>query len=174
MKTVLLLRHAKSDWDHDELADFDRPLAPRGQKDAPLMGRVLQKFECVPDQIMSSPAERAKHTSQLVAKACAYSGEIAWVDSFYGGGSEDLVGAIQRLPNSVERALLVGHNPALEETAAVLLAGPEAGLDHSLSLQIPTGGLVCLDFSIIEWSQLKPGSAVLRWFLIPRLAKALS
>jgi len=174
MKTVLLLRHAKSDWGHDELADFDRPLAPRGQKDAPLMGRVLQKFECVPDQLMSSPAERAKHTSQLVAKACAYSGEITWVDSFYGGGSEDLVGAIQRLPNSVERALLIGHNPALEETAAVLLAGPEAGLDHSLSLQIPTGGLVCLDFSIIEWSQLKPGSAVLRWFLIPRLVKALS
>ena len=76
MKTVLLLRHAKSDWGDDGLADFDRPLAERGKKDAPAMGNVLVDFNCVPDKIVSSPAERAKQTSQLVAQACGYKKQI--------------------------------------------------------------------------------------------------
>ncbi|MCG3210617.1 MAG: hypothetical protein FOGNACKC_04248 [Anaerolineae bacterium] len=173
MKTVLLLRHAKSDWGEAGLADFDRPLATRGEKDAPLMGQVLAKFDYMPDQIISSPAKRARQTSQLVAKACGYQPEIDWADSFYGGGSEDLIGALRRLPDSVERPLLVGHNPTLEETVADMLVGPDASWQESMSIKLPTAGLVCLDLPITEWRELVPGQAVLRWFLIPRLVKAI-
>lgn len=173
MKTVLILRHAKSDWSHEGLADFDRPLAPRGKKDAPLMGNVLLDFDCVPERIISSPAERARQTSQLVAKACGYNDEIEWAPSFYGGGSEDLISVLQRVAEPVERVLLVGHNPTLEETIADLLVGPEASWDEILSLKLPTAGLVCLDFPITGWRNLTPGDAVLRWFLIPRLVKAI-
>ena len=82
MKTVLILRHAKSDWGDPGKADFDRPLAKRGLEDAPRMGEVLARFECVPDRILASPAQRAKQTAELVAKACGYQKSIQWEDDF--------------------------------------------------------------------------------------------
>ncbi|MCB0212514.1 MAG: histidine phosphatase family protein [Anaerolineae bacterium] len=173
MKTIFLLRHAKSDWDHPDLADFDRPLAKRGLNDAPLIGDVLLNFEVVPDKILASPAKRAKQTAELVAKACGYKKSIEWNESFYGGSSEDLLGALRRLPDSVERVLLVGHNPIMEETAAALLTGDEADLEDILAIKMPTAGLICLEAPVLDWSTLEPGDTILRWFLIPRLLKAL-
>lgn len=173
MKTLLLLRHAKSDWGDFDLKDFERPLAKRGQKDAPRMGAVLKNFGLVPDQIISSPAERARQTSQLVAKHCGYTGKIDWDTSFYGAGSEDLFNALHRLPPLVETALLVGHNPAMEETASELLSGRHADWDDEVSITIPTAGLLCLELHIVDWSVLEPGDAALRWYLIPRLVKAI-
>ena len=172
MKTVLLLRHAKSDWGQPGLADFDRPLAKRGLKDAPRMGQVLADFEMTPDKILASPARRAKQTTELVAEACGYKKTaIEWHDSFYGGYSDDLITALQRLPDSVERAMLVGHNPTMEETAAALLVGDA---DEKLSITIPTAGLLCLDLDIMTWTDLEPGDAILRWYLIPKLINVLA
>ncbi|MEM7345750.1 MAG: histidine phosphatase family protein [Chloroflexota bacterium] len=173
MKTVLLLRHAKSDWGHPGLADFDRPLAKRGLQDAPRMGEVLAAYNAVPDQIISSTAKRAKETTNLVAEACGYRKSIQWADQFYGATSDDLIAALRGLPNTVERALLVGHNPTMEETAADLLVTPDENWGNNLSIQMPTAGLVCLDLSIMDWSTVAPGCAILRWYLIPRLVKAI-
>jgi phosphohistidine phosphatase len=173
MKTILLLRHAKSDWGNPGLADFDRPLAKRGRKDAPRMGEVLALFDCVPDRILASPALRAKQTTEMVAEACGYKKSIQWEDPFYGGTSEDLIAALQRLPNSLERVMLVGHNPTMEETAADLLAPTPDEWNDEWSLRIPTAGLVCLDVNIVDWATLEPGDATLRWFLIPKLVKAI-
>jgi phosphohistidine phosphatase len=173
MKTILLLRHAKSDWGNPGLSDFDRPLAKRGLKDAPRMGEVLALFDCVPDEILSSPALRAKQTIEMVAEACGYKKSIQWADSFYGGTSEDLLVALQRLPNSVERVMLVGHNPTMEETAATLLSAPLDEWRDEWSISIPTAGLVCLDADITDWADLAPGDAILRWLLIPKLVKAI-
>ena len=173
MKTVLLLRHAKSDWGEPSLADFDRPLANRGLKDAPRMGKVLQDFNIVPDKIIASPAKRAKQTTELAAKACGYHKSITWAPSFYGGDSEDLIDALKHLPDTVERAMLVGHNPTMEETAVALLLNSEANLDDEYAIRIPTAGLMCLELQIMEWAALEPGDAVLRWYLIPRLVKAI-
>ena len=72
MKSVLILRHAKSEWGNPGQADFDRPLAKRGLEDAPRMGQVLARFNYVPDRILSSPAQRARQTAELVAQACGY------------------------------------------------------------------------------------------------------
>ncbi|MCB0173699.1 MAG: histidine phosphatase family protein [Anaerolineae bacterium] len=173
MKTILLLRHAKSDWGSPNLADFDRPLAKRGLDDAPRMGDVLINFDLTPDKILSSPAKRAQQTAELVAKACGYKKSIEWHDSFYGGDSEDLIGAICRLPETVERVMLVGHNPIMEITAATLLLGQEPDFDDYLAIKIPTAGLICLDAPVPEWSALEGGETILRWFLIPRLVKAM-
>lgn len=178
MKTVLLLRHAKSDWDNSGLADFDRPLARRGLEDAPRMGEVLAQFDCVPDKILSSPAERAKQTAELVAKACGYRKAIQWQESFYGGGSEDLIAALRGLPGTVERVLLVGHNPTMEETVAALSAPASPTADNEWAegwaIKMPTAGLVCLHFEIVEWEELEPGDGVMEWFITPKLVKALT
>lgn len=173
MKTIFLLRHAKSDWGNPNLADFDRPLAKRGLNDAPLMGDVLINFDIVPDKILSSPAKRAKQTAELVSQACGYKKSIEWHESFYGGGSDDLIGAIRRLPNTIQRVMLVGHNPTMEDTAINLLIGDEAAFDDSMSIKVPTAGLICLDAPVLDWATLEPGDTILRWFLIPRLVKAI-
>lgn len=173
MKTILLLRHAKSDWGTAGLADFDRPLAKRGREDAPQMGEVLALFKSVPDKILASPAKRAKQTAELVAKGSGYRKSIQWEESFYGGSSADLIAALQRLPQTAERAMLVGHNPTMEETVATLLAGEREGWGDALTIQMPTAGLVCLEVDIVEWATLQPGEAILRWFLIPGLVKAI-
>jgi phosphohistidine phosphatase len=173
VKTVLLLRHAKSDQTGASQKDFDRPLANRGFNDAPRMGAMLSKFKTVPDRIISSPALRAKQTAELVAKACDYKENIDWRDSFYSGGSEDLINALRHLPDTVERAMLVGHNPIMEETVTTLLVGAKIQEQANIIIQMPTAALVCLDLDVLDWAALQPGQAILRWFLIPRLIKAL-
>jgi phosphohistidine phosphatase len=173
MKTVLLLRHAKSDWGDPSLADFDRPLAKRGLKDAPRMGRVLADFNHVPDRILSSPARRARQTTELVAEACGYQKSIEWHEPFYGGTSQDLIEALKRLPDAVDYALLVGHNPTMEETVVDLLTNSQSEWNDELAVKMPTAALACLNLSITDWDDLEPGDAILRWFVIPKLIKAL-
>jgi len=168
MKTILLLRHAKSDWGEPGLADFERPLNKRGLKDAPRMGEALALFDVIPAKIISSPARRARQTAELVAGACGYNQKLIQEEtSFYGGDNSDLLTALQCLPDDVERVMLVGHNPTMEETAAMLVAANEKeGI-----VRLPTAGLVCLEVDITEWAALQPGQAVLSWFLIPRLVQ---
>jgi phosphohistidine phosphatase len=169
MKTILLLRHAKSDRDNPALADYERPLAKRGFKDAPRMGAVLASFEMRPDRILASPARRAKETAELVAEACGYKKEIEWHEAFYGGNAEDLIAALQRLPHSVEKVLLVGHNPTMEETVSALISGDE----QEPIIAMPTAALACLQIDIRDWVELEPGEGLLQWFLTPRLVKAI-
>jgi len=173
VKTALFLRHAKSDRSDASQIDFDRPLAKRGFIDAPRVGTVLGRFQTVPHKIISSPALRAKQTAELVAKACGYKENIDWRDTFYSGGSEDLINALRRLPDTVERAMLVGHNPIMEETVTTLLVGAKIQEQANVIIQMPTAAVVCLDLDITDWAALQPGQAILRWFLIPRLIKAL-
>jgi phosphohistidine phosphatase len=137
------------------------------------MGRVLADFNRVPDQILSSPARRAKQTAKLVAEACGYQKSIEWHESFYGGTSEDLIDALKQLPDTVDRAMLVGHNPTMEETVVDLLTGSQDVWSDELAIRMPTAALVCLDLNIIDWATLEPGDAILQWFVIPKLIKAL-
>jgi phosphohistidine phosphatase len=169
MKTILLLRHAKSDRDNPALADFERPLAKRGLKDAPRMGAVLSSFGIVPDRILASPARRAKETAELVAEACGYKKEVEWHEAFYGGNAEDLIAALQRLSNSVEKVLLVGHNPTMEETVSALILGDE----RQPIITMPTAALACLQVHIGNWADLEPGEGLLQWFLVPQLVKVI-
>src|SRR5437667_8389537 len=106
MKTLLLLRHAKSDWGDTSLRDFDRPLAPRGQRDAPRIGGALRKRGAVPDLIVSSPAARARGTIEAVRQAAKLANEIEFDEAVYGASSAELLKLIRRLPDSSMCALL--------------------------------------------------------------------
>ena len=88
MKTLLILRHAKSDWETPDVADHDRPLNGRGKRDAPRMGRLLRDENLVPDLIISSTAKRARKTAKLVAEASGYEGEIRLAETLYLAGPE--------------------------------------------------------------------------------------
>lgn len=169
MKTILLLRHAKSDWGDSTLTDFDRPLNKRGRHDAPRMGEALALAKHVPDCILASPAKRAKQTAELVAEACGFVKAIQWEKAFYEASPHDLLAALQRLPHWVERALLVGHNPTMEETLAQLCFN-NATLT---GITMTTANLACLQVDIDDWTELEFGRATLQWLLTPKLVKAI-
>lgn len=173
MKSILILRHAKSDWSNPSLSDFDRPLTKRGLNDAPRMGRILIQFGCMPDLIISSPSMRTRQTVELTAFDNGYRGEILWDDTLYGGSFSDIISALHSIPRNISRPMVVGHNPGVEETISLLLSPREQNPATSARFRIPTAGLVYLDAHIDTWKDLKPGVCVLRWFLIPRLVKAM-
>ena len=146
MKTLLILRHAKSSWKEEELDDHERPLNKRGLNDAPRMGELLKEHDLVPEYILSSSAVRARHTAQLVAEHSGYEGEIGGGRELYSFASADYLDALEKLADSYERVMVVGHNPGLEELAEWL-----TGVYTSL----PTASLAVLRLEINHWSELE-------------------
>src|SRR5437899_2174425 len=118
MKTLFLIRHAKSSWDDTALPDKDRPLSDRGRRDAPKMGKRLAKRDVKPDLILSSPARRALTTAEIIAKKLDYKRKnIVVEDRLYSGAVHDLLNVVQKLGDKLERVMLFGHNPELTELA---------------------------------------------------------
>ena len=123
MKTLFLIRHAKSSWDDTALPDKDRPLGDRGRRDAPKMGKRLAKRDVKPDLILSSPARRALTTAEIVAKKLDYKlKDIVVDDRLYAGAVHDLLNVIHKVGDKLERVMLFGHNPELTELAHRLRA----------------------------------------------------
>ncbi|MDR3576709.1 MAG: histidine phosphatase family protein [Anaerolineaceae bacterium] len=162
MKTVLLMRHAKSSWKDHKLKDFDRPLAKRGKKDVPTMGQLLAEKELVPQMILSSPALRARLTAEIVAEKCGYKGEITYLDSFYLAEPAVYAGALCALPDEVERAMLIGHNPGIEGLLQIM-----SGVVESL----PTSGIAYLVLPISHWAELEGAHAEICEMWHPRQKK---
>lgn len=125
MKTLLLLRHAKSSWNHPELPDHDRPLNKRGKQDAPRIAKVIRDNGLVPDLIMSSTAKRARKTARIVAKTCGYAGEVTLTPALYHAGPNTYIGTLSRQADEYQRIMLVGHNPGLEELLEMLVGQME-------------------------------------------------
>lgn len=161
MKTIVIARHAKSDW-ATGLPDHDRPLNARGKADSPKMARALKALEFMPDLILSSSAVRARTTAETIAKGISYTGEVRIDPKLYETGHGMIVGMLQNLPSDVHQVMIFGHNPILENLAAYLL-------QMSATITIPTSGMVAIETPIREWSSLKPGDCSLLWFLIPKL-----
>ena len=168
MKTILLMRHAKSDWDDPGLDDFDRPLAKRGIEDVPRMGRAIAKLAHLPDRIVSSPARRAREPAEGFAAAAGFRGKILYDANLYPGPGEAWIRALRGLSDDVERALVVAHSPGCEEAAALLLGTGSPG-----AVRFPTGAILCAEADIERWSRLRSGGATLQWFLVPKVVKAL-
>lgn len=170
MKTIMLLRHAKSSHDDSSLKDFDRPLAKRGQKDAPRMGTFAKSVQALPGHVVSSPAKRAKQTIELFAKTAGVDDElIHWDEDLYYGGARDYLAAVHNAPENANSILLVGHNPLMEETVSLLCNG-----EGAYTARIPTAALVCIEHPALDWQQVKPGTARIQWMMIPKLLKKLS
>jgi len=144
-KTLLIMRHAKSSWKNEKLKDIDRPLKHRGEEAANLIGKVLVKTELVPQVVLSSPAQRAKQTAELVVEESKFKGELKFVDSFYMGEPENYIKALKELPDEIERVMVVGHNPGLEALLQLL----DGKVDS-----LPTGSLAYLVLDLKHWADL--------------------
>ena len=145
MKTLLLLRHAKSSWKHPELVDHDRPLNKRGKRAAPLMGTLLQDEDLIPDFILCSSAVRAHTTALLVAKACTYKGKIKPTRKLYLAGPQTYVEVLRDINEEHTRVLVVGHNPGLEGFIETLTGE---------AMAMPTGALAYVELSLQHWRDL--------------------
>ena len=144
LKTLLILRHAKSSWKYDDLADHDRPLNNRGRRDAPRIGRLLAEKELLPDLIISSSARRARRTAELVAENSGCEGEIQLERDLYAAEPEAYRDALRRLGGDHRRVMVVGHNPGLEDLLEELTGDWE---------RMPTAALAQVELPIDEWEQ---------------------
>jgi phosphohistidine phosphatase len=148
-KTLLILRHAKAQPDAPA-GDRARELTDRGLRNAAAIGAHLRARLGCPDAIVTSDAQRARHTAELVAAACGFTAPLDLDPQIYGADIPTLLQVVRRLPESTGCVLLVGHNPGLEEVTAAL-AGPSA------AVRLPTAGLVHLEFDVARWSEVRPG-----------------
>lgn len=161
MKQVYLLRHAKSSWKDAELSDIDRPLNKRGKADAPAMGMHLHKKHVKPQLIITSPAKRAFKTAALMAPELGYAEKNIHIDmSLYGANAQQIHKLLVSLEPGLDKVMLIGHNPAF--TLAVSYFTGE-NIDN-----LPTCGLVRIDFSNKRWDLIKAGKGKLKLFEYPK------
>ena len=148
MKTLLILRHAKSSWDHPGLRDHDRPLNPRGRRDAPRMGRFLVERDLVPERIVSSTAVRARTTAELAAGEFDPEVEIETTSDLYLASPDNYVDVVEAMGGAEERLMVVGHNPGITALVWHLTGDGE---------HMPTAALAAVELDIDDWPEL--GSA---------------
>jgi phosphohistidine phosphatase len=146
MKTLLVLRHAKSSWNDPALDDHERPLSKRGRRDGPRMGELVRQHGLVPDMVISSDAARARLTAEAVAQAAHYAGEIVLDQHLYMANPADIVSVLRTVPGNVETVMVVGHNPGLEELVEQLTGERQ---------DLPTAALAQIVLPIDQWRDLK-------------------
>ncbi len=165
--TLIVLRHAKSDWPAG-VADHRRPLSERGTADAAAAGRWLVDHDAVPQLAVVSPAQRTRRTWELAAGALPAPVPVHFDDAVYEADWTDLLEVVRTLPEDVEVATMVGHNPGSEELATRLAGrGSDAEALARMAIKYPTAGLAVLDVDE-TWAQVEPGSARMRNFAVPR------
>lgn len=161
MKTLCILRHAKSSWSNPDLDDHDRGLNNRGLRDAARMGKQLAARGIVPDALVSSTAVRARNTARLFLEAQGLDLELCTLnEDLYLASARGIVNVAAETDNSVDTLLLCGHNPGMTEVVALLTDEP---FNH-----LPTAGLVTLKLEIDSWSEIYPGCARLAHFDYPK------
>jgi phosphohistidine phosphatase len=147
MKQLLILRHAKSSWANNRLADHDRPLNERGQQDAPRIGRLLRDEGLTPDLIITSSAERALTTAELVALHSDYEASLQVTRALYHAGPESYLAQLRQVDEAHERVMVVGHNPGMEELVEELTGHYE---------RMPTAALAHIALPISRWANCRP------------------
>jgi phosphohistidine phosphatase len=166
MKTLTLLRHAKSGWDDPVARDFDRPLNPKGQRAAAMMGRHMKALGLQFDHVVASPAVRVVETLDHVGRG--YGGDLApaWDKRIYLASCATLLDLVRDLPAGADRVLLVGHNPGLEELVLALSADGGT-LRGEVEAKFPTASLAELALGD-GWEGARAGTATLNRFVRPR------
>lgn len=161
-KKVLLMRHAKSSWNNPGLKDFDRPLNKRGKRDAPRMGQYLKELELIPNQIFSSPAERAKSTIlEVIRELDLPASQIAWDQNLYFNGVKSYLDVIRSADDSFGIIMTVGHNPMTEDAILTLS-------NHSTRKAIKTATIACFEFAVDSWENVEPNPDALKWVVGPK------
>ena len=152
MKTLLLMRHAKSSWKDKDIIDHERPLNKRGKADAPLMGKLIKDKELIPQLILSSSAKRATLTANgLMDKAKVAKKKLRVLDSLYLAEPDAYMKELCELKDDVERVMVIGHNPGLEGLLQILSGRIES---------LPTGSIAYLSVPIKSWCELSDTTEV--------------
>ena len=162
MKTLYIIRHAKSSWKDMSLDDYDRPLNKRGKLNAPLMGSRLKKETVKPDIILSSPAKRAKSTAKIIAKKLKYSKKIVFNEDVYESSPSKLHKILTKIDDKNSIVFLFGHNPELN-----MLAENYVDFDEN----IVTCGVVEIEFDCKRWTDIGKKNAKLISFDYPKIDK---
>ena len=167
MKTLTLLRHAKSGWDDPATRDFDRPLNAKGRRAATLMGRHLRDEGLVFDRVVASPAIRVMETLDAVEQGLGRRLAPEWDRRLYLASADELIGVVRELPDSVARVLLVAHNPGLEDMVLMLVPDRADDLRDAVEEKYPTASLA--EMTLADgWRGATSGSATLTRFVRPR------
>jgi phosphohistidine phosphatase len=145
MKTLLLMRHAKSSWKDQKLADHERPLKKRGRKDTVNIAKFLIKNELIPDLIFTSSAVRAMETAELIVNKMDYEGKLEILDVLYMAEPETYIEKINTAPEEVNQLMVVGHNPGIETLVQYL--GDKID-------SMPTGAVAVIVLPINSWNEL--------------------
>ena len=163
IKTLYLIRNARSDWNDIGASDFERGITKKGKKDIQTMGSYLMLKNVMPNIILSSCALRAQQTADVISESLQYKGKIEYLQELYYTPTSTLLDILYMQDISVELLFVVGHNPQLTDMANMLI-------DEHIS-KIPSSGIVAIDFDIQEWSELRYTKGKIDFFITPKQFK---
>ena len=158
MKTILLFRHAKSDWTA-ETPDHERPLAARGHKAAVKMGRIIAASGCVPERAIVSSAVRTRETARLAAEAGYWKATVRATDALYEATPEAVLAEIQREDDAAATVVVIGHEPTTSLLSSLLVGGG--------SFEVKTASVVRIDVPVVRWADVVAGRGALVWMVAP-------
>ncbi|GLQ05102.1 SixA phosphatase family protein [Sneathiella chinensis] len=172
MPRLTLLRHAKSSWEDLSLGDIDRPLAPRGKRDAVTMGKFLLQQELAPELVICSPALRTRETLARLHPFMPKDVEVRFDKMVYSAGmGSGLITLAKGLEDAVRHVMIIGHNPTMHELALSLVdwTSEELALQQKVRRKFPTAALACIEFSGSDWSSLERGQGRLVCYGTPKM-----
>ena len=164
---LLLVRHAKSSWDDPTLADRDRPLSPRGIKALPPVCDHLTRTGYQPQVVLCSPSRRTMDTLDGIRSALPEHADIEVDEELYGASDDTLLARLRSIDDGIDCALVIGHNPGLQDLAIRLTDAGDAGLRAQLSEKFPTAAVAALSFDT-SWADLRARGARLDELFTPR------
>lgn len=159
MKTLFLLRHAKSDWNNPNISDFERPLNKRGLETAPFIGKLLYDRKIQPDLILSSPAMRAKQTAILIKESAEFSAEITLEKRIYEASLFTMLEILSEIDEKLSSVLIVGHNPSIENIIRTLSGEIQP---------IPTATLTKINLNIEKWNEISHDCGEIEFIICPK------
>ena len=160
MKTLLILRHAKTQPDAPA-GDHARELTERGHRNAAAMGAYIHNLTAPPDAIITTDARRARQTAEIVATAIDFTGPLTVEPQIYAADLDTLLAVVRRIPDDVRSAMIVGHNPGFEELAEALAGNHD-------EIRLPTSGLALLEFDLERWDAVQEGAGRVREVATPK------
>jgi phosphohistidine phosphatase len=164
MKTLYVIRHAKSSWDNSNLPDFERPLNDRGKRDAPRMAKRLKEKSIHPDLMLTSPAKRALSTCKRIAEGLGFSKDKIKTDrALYHADEEDVLSVIRTVSDKYNEVFVFGHNPGLTDFVNSLSRDEVMNIDN-----VPTCGVVAFSFDMESWQRIDFGNGKFLFFDYPK------
>ena len=168
MKQLAIFRHAKSDWGNPGQTDFERPLNKRGRKAAKKVGRELRNRGLSFDEIVSSPAARARETVERFCLGFEHAISVRFEPTIYLASTGTLIGLINGLADEANAVMIVGHNPGFHDIVLRMTKPDEHCLRERVVANFPTGAFALVDFPVDRWADVEPSTGEIRQVVFPR------